>query len=167
MTVKRIGLKFGSITGLVILAYSFFLLYVKKDPNPTTLGMVTSIMLMGGIAYSLLEFKKYNEGYLLIKEGAGISFYVSLFAGIGLGYYYYYFLTYVDASLLLQLQADQLKVLEDKGFSAEELALVKKQIPSLVTPFFFLIINVLATLFQGVLLGTMMSIIIRKLPESK
>jgi hypothetical protein len=166
MTVKRAGLLYGLITGLVTLVYAFFLLYVKNDPNPSTLGLVTSFLLMGGIAYALLEFRKYNDGYITIKEGLGISFYVSLLAGIGIGYYYYYFLHNVDYSLLHQLQKDQLQVLEEKGFEGKELETIKQQIPLIVTPLFFSIINVFATLFQGMLLGTIMAIILRKLPDS-
>lgn len=166
MTVKRVGLIYGLITGLVILLYSFFLLFIKHDQNPSTLGLVTSLLLMGGIAYTLLEFKRYNDGYVTMKEGFGISFYVSLFAGAGIGFYYYYFLTYVDASLLTQLQNDQMLVLQEKGFSEEELKQIKSQLPYIVTPFFFFIINIVATLFQGLLLGTIMSVILRKLPQS-
>jgi hypothetical protein len=166
MTVKRAGLLYGLITGLIIVVYAFFLLYIKKDPNPSTLGLVSSFLLIGGIAYALLEFRKYNHGYINLKEGMGVSFYVSLLAGLGLGYYYYYFLSFVDYSLLHQLQKDQLQVLEDKGFEGKELALIKEQIPYIVTPFFFSFINMIATLFQGLLLGTLMSVILRKLPES-
>jgi hypothetical protein len=57
-------------------------------------------------------------------------------------------------------------VLEEKGFQGEELETIKQQIPLIVTPLFFSIINVFATLFQGMLLGTIMAIILRKLPDS-
>ena len=166
MTIKRAGIVYGLITGLLILLYGLFTIYIKQDVNQSTISIVTSVILMGGMAYALLEFRKYNQGYITVKEAFGINFYVSLFAGMGLGLYSYYLLTYIDQSLLLQLQRDQLKVLEENGYAEKELMMIKQQIGYIVTPIFFFFVNIIATLFQGILIGTMMSLILRKLPES-
>jgi hypothetical protein len=104
VSTSSVGMRYGILTGLVSIIYTFFIYATGQFANQS-LQWVGIIIPIGGIYLAHTAFKKLNGGFMSYGEGLGIGTILSLVSGVISTLFNYVYKTFIDTDL-------QVKVLE-------------------------------------------------------
>lgn len=80
-TVATTALRYGLLTGLVSILFSFLLIVTNQLGN-SMLGLVALLIAIGGIVLAQRDFRTRNGGFMSYGEGVGIGALLSLVSGV-------------------------------------------------------------------------------------
>ncbi|GAB3839439.1 DUF4199 domain-containing protein [Hymenobacter jeollabukensis] len=95
VTTTAAGLRFGVITGIVTIIYSFILMMTGMEQN-SAMGIITFIILIGGIVLAHRYFKEHNAGFMSYGQGLGIATIEGAVIGLLSGIFRYIYITFID-----------------------------------------------------------------------
>jgi type IV secretory pathway VirB2 component (pilin) len=95
VSTTSVALRYGLLTGVISVIYSFILLASNLEQN-TALALLSVIILIGGIFLAHKNFKENNSGFMSYGQGLGIGTLVSLVAGLLGGIFRYVYMEFID-----------------------------------------------------------------------
>ncbi|QNP51020.1 DUF4199 domain-containing protein [Hymenobacter qilianensis] len=81
VSTTSVGLRYGLLTGIVSIIYSFILLAANLEQN-TALSLLGIVILIGGIFLAHKNYKENNGGFMSYGQGLGIGVILSLVSGL-------------------------------------------------------------------------------------
>ena len=94
-SLSQNALYFGLITGAALVVYSL-ILYLSGQYMNKTLGYFSFILLVGGMVYGTLDYRKKNmNGFLTYGKAFSSCFLIGLFAGIIAAVYSFVFAQFI------------------------------------------------------------------------
>ncbi|SMB97854.1 hypothetical protein SAMN00120144_2243 [Hymenobacter roseosalivarius DSM 11622] len=97
VSTTSFGLRYGLLTGIVSVIYSFILLAANMEQN-TALSLLSLVILVGGIFLAHKKYKENNSGFMSYGQGLGIGTLVSLISGLLGGIFRYVYMEFIDPS---------------------------------------------------------------------
>lgn len=155
VSTTSVSLRFGLLTGLVSILFSFGLNVMHQEGSPAR--YITFAILVGGIVLAMNYFKQQNQGFMSFGQGVGIGAVSSAVVGLMSGIFAYVYMTFIDPEMLGRI-TDKIRTdMETRGGMTDE------QIDQAVTmsgkfmngPFM-----VGAALLGTILLGVLLSLVI-------
>jgi hypothetical protein len=124
-TTTQVALKWGAITGLIVMILSSISFLFKMDTN-TTYTTISSIVMYLIIPVTVLylgmkEFKEANSGFMGYGQGLGIGAMTGGIAGVLSGIFTFFYLKFVDSTVMDRTRDVQMAKLEEQGLSSEQI----------------------------------------------
>lgn len=155
VTTTSVGLRYGLLTGLVSILFSFGLNVTHQESSPAR--YITFAILVGGIMLAMNYFKKQNQGFMGFGQGVGIGAVVSAVVGLLSGVFAYVYMSIIDPEMLGRL-TDKIRTdMEARGGMTDEQI---DQAVAMSSKFMSGPIMVGAALLGTVLLGVLLSLVI-------
>ena len=159
-TVPSLAIRYGLITGLVLIIYSAVLQITGLATNQV-LGYVSYLFLIGGIIMAIKGFKNSNDGYMSFAQGLGLGSILSGIAGLLSAIFMYVYIKFIDNSFIEKIQEIQIAAMEEKGMSDEEIDQAMEIAGKFMTPEIMFIFGILGMLFIGFILSLIISAIMK------
>ena len=157
-SVRPIAMRYGLLTGLVSVIYSFILFIGGLSEN-TALSSLSYVFLIGGIVLAHKHFKKENGGYLTYGQGLGIGSLLSVVVGLMSGIFMYIYIKFIDGSVMDTIRDKQLAELEKRNMSEEQIEQAMAMAGKFMSPEMMVVYVVVGTLLMGFLLSLIISAI--------
>lgn len=129
VTTTSVGIRYGLLTGLVSIIFSFLQLSFIEDPE-TPLRWLSLLILVGGIWLAHKQFKQLRGGFMAYGEGLGIGTIVAAVSGGLGGVFSYIYLTFIDPGYMQRVMNLTRSRMEEKGMDDAQvdqaMAMVKK-----------------------------------------
>ncbi|WP_303312760.1 DUF4199 domain-containing protein [Hymenobacter sp. BT730] len=119
VTPSSVGIRYGVLTGLVSIIYSFILLATQQEGN-TTLSLLAFLIWIGGIWMAHKYFKAHNEGFMSYGQGITIGVLLSLVSGILGATFRYIYMEFIDPAAMQRGMEMARTKLEEKGNLSDE-----------------------------------------------
>ena len=103
----NIAIKYGIIVGIAHIVY-FIIMGVFGLQEEVALSFLSSLFLIIGIVKAIKSFKRYKRGMINYFQGLGIGVITGLVSSIILAIFLAFYISVIDASYLLNLQASAL-----------------------------------------------------------
>jgi tetrahydromethanopterin S-methyltransferase subunit G len=98
-TTTSVGLRYGVLTGLVIIIYSFVLFATEQEMNQALGWVSIAVLPIAGIILAHKAFKQANAGFMSYGQGLGIGVLLSLVSGLLTAVFSYVYRTFIDPDL--------------------------------------------------------------------
>jgi hypothetical protein len=157
-SVKSVALRYGLLTGLVTVIYSF-ILYVSGYSENKGLSLLGTVILIGGIVLAHKYFKKENGGFMRYGQGLGIGSLVSVVVGLMSGIFMYIYIKFIDSGYLDKIRETQIAELEKRNMSEEQIEQAMAITKKMMNPEMMVVWAVIGTLFIGFFLSLIISAI--------
>lgn len=95
ISTSSVGLRYGLLTGIVSIIYSFILLAANLEQN-TALSLLSLVILVVGIFLAHKNYKVNNGGFMSYGQGLGIGTVISLVTGLLGGVFRYIYMEFID-----------------------------------------------------------------------
>lgn len=112
-TVTATALRYGLLTGLVSIVFSFILITTNQVGN-AALGFVPLVIAIAGIVLAQRDFRARNGGFMSYGEGVSIGALLSLVSGL-LSTVFSYVYRFIDPSMLEQVTEQMRTKFEEAG----------------------------------------------------
>jgi hypothetical protein len=155
--------KYGLLVGIA--SFIIFIVMNAVDADRGSILYYMSMFILTFGIYFTLKDTRDSVGSITFGKGLGLGVLCSLVAGSsdGLGRYIYckvFFHPYITN--LRTLSLDTIESSNPAHYNAEQMAMVKKLLPYIVSPGSLAIIDIIGTVFTGFLLALVISAILRK-----
>lgn len=118
ITTTSVGVRYGLLTGLVSIIFSFILFVTHTDQSPVRwLGLA---ILVGGMVLAHNAYKQANGGFMNYSEGLGIGAFMSLVSGTLSTAFSYIYMTFVDPDYMARVMELTRTKMEEKGGMTDE-----------------------------------------------
>ena len=160
VTTTSVGLRYGMLTGLVSILFSFGLNIMHQESSPAR--YISFAIMIGGIVLAMNAFKQQNQGFMSYGQGIGIGTVLSAVTGLMSGIFAYVYMTFVDPEMMVRITEKMRTDMEARGGMTDE------QIDQAITMSgkfmngpFMLVFALLGSILIGVLLSLVISAIIK------
>ncbi len=160
-TVSQIGLRYGLITGLVLIVYSLILSLAGLVGNQA-LGWVSYLILLAGIILAHSAYKKGGDGYMSVGQGLGIGMIISLVGGVLNGVFTFIYIKFIDNSMLQTIKDQAMEKMQQKGMSDEQIDQAMKITGKFMTPPMILVWIIVGLLIAGFIISLIISLFTKK-----
>jgi hypothetical protein len=118
VTTTSVGLRYGLLTGLVNIIFSFALFVTQADQSPVRwLGLV---ILIGGMVLAHNAYKQANGGFMDYSEGLGIGAFMSVVSGVLSTAFSFVYMKFVDPEYMSRIMETTRAKMEEKGNMTDE-----------------------------------------------
>ncbi|WP_133272078.1 DUF4199 domain-containing protein [Hymenobacter radiodurans] len=114
VSTTSVGLRYGLLTGIVSIIYSFILLAANLQQN-SALALLSFVILIVGIILAHKTYKESNNGFMSYGQGLGIGALVGLVTGLLGGVFNYIYTTFIDPSAAQRAMEQARAKLEESG----------------------------------------------------
>lgn len=158
VTPSAAGIRYGLLTGIVTIIYSFVLKATDLEQKPI-MALLTFAILIGGIILAHKFYKQHNGGFMSYGQGLGIATVAGAVIGVLSGVFQYIYVNFIDAQYVQRtLDAARTKMEADSNISEEQIdqamQWTEKMMP---TGPISIVWSILATAFFGFLLALIIS----------
>jgi len=164
------AMTYGLYLGIALIIYSV-ILYVLGQSFNKTLGYVSFVVMIAGIIWAQVSYKKQLGDVLSYGQGVGIATGLMLFAGIIGAIYTYLLYTVIDPELyqqyLLFVEETTTNQLINRGMSDEQISQAVAMGAKFQTPVIMAIGAIVTYVITGVIVGLITSIFIKKNPSEE
>lgn len=166
-TISQIGVKYGLITGLLLVVYNLALFMTGLFTNDK-LGWVAYVILILMVYLAHTGFKKGGDGYMTLGQGLSVGMLVVAIGGILNVLFSYTYMKFVDNTIIEQiLEAARVK-LEEKGLDDDQIDQALSMSAKMMTPEMMLIFGILGMLIIGFIIVLIVSLFTKqKNPEAQ
>ncbi len=113
-----VGLRYGLLTGLVSVIFSFILLVTHTDQSPAQwLGL---LIFVGAMVLAHQAFRRENGGFMNYSQGLGIGTILGGISGILSTVFRYVYITFIDTEYLSRTMELARAKMEEKGGLTDE-----------------------------------------------
>ncbi|MBC6698201.1 DUF4199 domain-containing protein [Hymenobacter sp. BT190] len=116
VTTTSVGIRYGLLTGLVSIIFSFLQLSLIEDPE-TPLRWLSLVILLVGIVLAHKQFRQLNGGFMSYGQGLGLGTIVTAVSGVLGGAFSYIYLTFIDPDYMKRVMDITRTRMEEKGLS--------------------------------------------------
>ena len=155
VTTTSAGLRYGLLTGLVSILFSFGLNVMHQENSPAR--YVTFAILVGGLVLAMKYFKEHNQGFMSFGQGIGIGAVLSAVVGLLSGIFAYVYMNFIDTDMLGRITEKMRADMEARGGVSDEQI---DQAVAMSSKFMNGPLMVGAALLGTVLLGVLLSLVI-------
>jgi Protein of unknown function (DUF4199) len=121
VTPASVGIRYGLLTGLVTVIYSFVLKAADLEQKPI-MGLLTFAILVGGIVLAHKFYKQHNGGFMSYGQGLSIAAVTGAVIGALSGVFQYIYVNFIDAQYVQRtLEAARAKMEADSNISEEQI----------------------------------------------
>ncbi len=118
VTPASVGLRYGLLTGLVNIIFSFILFVTHADQSPVRwLGLG---ILIAGMVLAHNAYKQAQGGFMNYAEGLGIGAIMSLVSGVLSTAFSYVYIKFVDPEYMARVMETTRAKMEEKGGMTDE-----------------------------------------------
>lgn len=160
VTTNSVGLRYGLLTGLVSILFSFGLNVLHQESSPAR--YLSFVILIGGIVLAMIHFKQQNQGFMSFGQGVGIGGILSAVVGLMSGIFAYVYTTFIDPEMMSRISEKVRADMESRGGMTDEQI---DQAVAISGKFmngpFMLVAALLGTVLIGVLLSLVISAFIK------
>lgn len=161
-TVLQTGIKYGIITALVVIVYTFILYLIGESMN-MWLGFLSLIFIIGLMVFAMREYKNEHNGFLEYKEGLGIGTIMVAISSLLSQIFNFIYINYIDSSILGQAEEKTRAMLERFGMDEDKIeeAVIKSQ-EGMTSP-----MSIFWGFLWAVIIGFIISLIIAAIMQKK
>lgn len=117
-TTTAVALRYGLLTGLAGVIFSFIIFLMQADQSPIRwLGLAITV---GGMVLAHNQFKRSNGGYMDYSEGLGIGTLMGMVGGVINTLFNYVYLTFIDPEYMGRALDIARAKMEEKGNMTDE-----------------------------------------------
>jgi uncharacterized membrane protein YedE/YeeE len=113
VSATSVAIRYGLLTGIVSVIYSFILLAANLEQN-TALSLLSLVILIGGIFLAHKTYKDAHNGFMSYGQGLGIGTLVSVISGLLGGIFRYVYMEFIDPAAA-QRALDQARAKLEEG----------------------------------------------------
>jgi hypothetical protein len=162
------ALYYGVLTGAAMIVLAL-VLYISGLYMNQTLGYIQYLILIGGMAWGTLEYrKKYLNGFISYGKAFTSCFMIGLFAGILGAIYTFIFAQFIYPGFTQEIleKAQERMQAKSPDMTDDQLELGMKYVRMFTTPVMMAIWGLVANLFFSAIIGLIVSIFIKKEDKS-
>lgn len=118
VTTASVGVRYGLLTGLVSIIFSFILLVTQADQSPVRwLGL---LILIGAMMMAHKAYKQSNSGFMNYGEGLAIGTIMSAVSGLMGTAFNALYMNFIDPEYMTRLMETTRAKMEAKGGMSDE-----------------------------------------------
>jgi hypothetical protein len=114
VTPVSVAVRYGVLTGLVSIIFSFLLLATGQEGN-VPLSMLGFVIWIGGVVLAHKFFKAHNGGFMSYGQGLGIGTLISAISGAMGAIFRYVYMEFIDPSAMQRTVDAARAKLESQG----------------------------------------------------
>ncbi len=162
VTTTAAGLRYGLLTGLVSIIFTFILFAIGQEGNGGLASVAFAILIVG-IVLAHKAFKATNEGYMSYGQGLGIGVLVGGVNGVLTTVFNYVYRTFIDPDMVARAMDQMRAKLEEAGSMSEAQI---EQIVSASTKYSGGAFGLAIGIVSGFLLGLLFSLVIAAITKN-
>ncbi len=161
VTISQAGLKYGLITGLILVVYNL-VLYMTGLFTNDKLSWVTYIILIAMIYLAHKAFKDGGDGFMTLGQGLGIGMLVVVIGGTITSLFSYIYLKFVDDTITGQLLEVARVKMEDQGLDDDQIDQAMSMTEKWMTPEIMFVFGILGMIIIGFIISLIVSLFTKK-----
>ena len=158
---------YGLYIGIASIIFSA-ILYVAGQSFNQTLAYLSSIIVIVGVIWSQINYRKLQDGVLTYGQGVGVAVLAMLFAGILSAIYTILLYKVIDPALydqyLLFVEETTTNKLMERGLSDQQIAQTLELTKRFQNPIILAIGALVNSVIVGLIVGLITSIFVKKKP---
>ena len=160
VTTTPVALRYGMLTGLVSILFSFGLNIMHQESSPAR--YISFAILIGGIVLAMNAFKQQNQGFMSYGQGLGIGTVLSAVVGLISGIFTYVYMTFIDTEIMGRITEKMRTDMEARGgMTDEQIDQAIAMSGKFMNGPFMLVFALLGSILIGVLLSLVISAFIK------
>ena len=162
------ALYYGLITGAAMIVYSL-ILYIANLYMNRTLGLVSMALLIGGMVWGAVEYRKsYLNGFMTYGQAFSSCFMIGLFAGILSAIYMFGFAEFINPNFSQEIleKARQGMVESGQKMTEEQMDQAMVWTERFTTPVMLCVWGFITHVFFSAILALLTAIFLRKEDKS-
>ena len=160
VTTTPVALRYGMLTGLVSILFSFGLSIMHQESSPAR--YISFAILIGGIVFAMNTFKQQNQGFMSYGQGLGIGTVLSAVVGLMSGIFTYVYMTFIDTEIMGRITEKMRTDMEARGgMTDEQIDQAIAMSGKFMHGPFMLVFALLGSILIGVLLSLVISAFIK------
>ncbi|MCX6246990.1 MAG: DUF4199 domain-containing protein [Bacteroidetes bacterium] len=155
---------YGVGTGVALIAFTL-IMYVTNLYMNTTLGYVSFLIMMGGMVYGSLQYRKVQlKGFMTYGQAFSTNFLIGLFAVILSTIFFFFYIKYINTGLIDEILAQVRAKMEAKAgtMSQEQMDQAMSWTEKFMTPVWMIVWGFLANIFWATIFSLLIAILLRK-----
>ena len=156
-TSARVALKFGLITGVILMIHSVAIIVTEQYMNSWLSTPIQLIVISICMVLAMKEFKAGNDGYMSYGQGLGIGTLMGAVSGVLLSIYSYVYNEFIDPNLKTNILNKVREQFETQGMSDDQIDSVMEISSRYSSPGFTFIGTVLWIIILGFLVSLIVS----------
>jgi Protein of unknown function (DUF4199) len=160
-TTTRTALKWGVIFGIITVLYNTGV-YVSGQFGNKALGYVVYLIIGLGVYFSLIDFKKENQGFMSFGQGLGLGTMMSTIMGLISSFYSFAYMKFIDSGLNEQMLKKIEQEMEKQGTPDDQIEKAMEVMKMFMNPGILFITGLLFVVFIGFVLSLIITAIIKK-----
>lgn len=166
-TISQAGLKYGLITGLVLVIYNLALYMTGLFTNDK-MGWIVYLILIGMVYLAHKAFKDGGDGFMSLGQGLGLGMLVLIIGGAISSVFSYIYMKFVDNTLIQQIVDATRMKLEEKGLDDEQIDQAMSMTEKMMTPEMMILFGMLGLIIIGFILVLIVSLFTKKnIPQAE
>ena len=158
VTTTSVGLRYGLLTGLVSIIFTFILFVTHADQSPVrwlALGILVGAMVMAHNA-----FKQGNGGFMNYSQGLGIGVIMGGISGVLSTAFNFLYMTFIDPEYMGRIMETTRAKMEEKGgMSDEQIDQAIKMVQKFSSGGWMVLFGVVGSVLFGFLIALVISAI--------
>lgn len=172
MEEKSVSIWKSSLVSAVYLAVALILLsvifYVTGNTFSKTAQYLTYPIMIGGILWAQISYKKSLGGTLTYGQAVGVGVLTMTFAGVITGIYTYLLYQVIDPSLQEQMRLfTEEQIIKQGRVPEEQLEMAVNMATKFQTPLMMFIMAIVGGAFVGLIISLITAIFIKKNPTDE
>lgn len=160
VTTTSVGLRYGLLTGLVSIIFSFGLNITHQESSPAR--YISFVILIAGLVLAMKNFKLQNQGFMSFGQGIGIGTVLSAVVGLLTGIFAYVYMSFIDPEMMGRITDKMRADMEARGgVSDEQIDQAIAMSSKFTNGPFMVLAAVLGTLLLGVLMSLVISAFVK------
>ena len=161
-TIARVALKWGLITGIMLVVYSI-ILYTFNLTTNKALSLIIYGILIGGLILGMREYRANNGGYMTYGEGMGLGALLSAIAGLLSSAFTVFYTQIIDPGFQERMIGQVRDQMEGQGqLSDEQIDKAIELMQKFQSPGLQFLFGLLGTILIGVVLSLIIAAFIRR-----
>ena len=158
VTPTTIGLRYGLLTGLVSIIFSFILFVTHADQSPVR--WLALVILVGAMVMAHNAFKQANGGFMSYSQGLGIGAIMGGVSGVLTTAFNFLYMTFIDPEYMGRIMETTRAKMEEKGgMSDEQIDQAIKMVQKFSSGGWMILFGVVGSVLFGFLIALVVSAI--------
>lgn len=159
---RSIGIKWGLIGAAIGIV--LFIVYntLKIDFTQGPLSWLSYVMMAVFIFLAQKQFKDSGDSYMSYGQGMGVAFWYGLISSVISSIFTYVYVKFVDGGMMDMIKESQLKGMQEKGMSDEQIDQAMEMAGKFTTPEAILGFGLVGGVIMVLIVGLVLTIFTQK-----
>jgi Protein of unknown function (DUF4199) len=159
----KAALEYGIILAMIGIVSMLLPVIFKFDMNSWLYRIFSWVLTIGTLTWAIKSFRdKKNDGYLRIGQGVGLSSLIGIWSGLVLAIFVYLLYTVISPELLDTIMNQAYENMQKQNLTDEQIEQSMSMVGWMFKPGFFAVMAFLGTILFDVILGLIISAILKK-----